>query len=276
MTFSTGAFADDVIAQGEYLARIGGCIGCHSAEGQTPLAGGKAFHTPFGVFYSSNITPSVSHGIGGWSLANFQHAMRQGRAPDGRAYYPVFPYQHFAGLSDADLVALKAYLDQQPISEQRNRTQQPHFFLQANVLLSWWQYWYLPAKVPFATSRGQYLVDHLMHCGACHSARGPLGGFRAGAYLRGAKLASGNLAPNLTPDEQGLLLWEASEIVEYLRSGKSEWGQNARDEMREYIESSSQYLSEDDARAVAEYLLALPPAKNFRPCSKHGPRRHFC
>ena len=125
------ALAANANEQGQYLARIGGCIGCHSVEGQTPLAGGKAFKTPFGIFYSSNITPSLEHGIGRWSMEDFSRAMTQGIAPDGRAYYPVFPYRHFAGLSDQDLAALKTYLDQQPVSDQRNKDHQPNLMLRA-------------------------------------------------------------------------------------------------------------------------------------------------
>ena len=270
------ALAANANEQGQYLARIGGCIGCHSVEGQTPLAGGKAFKTPFGIFYSSNITPSLEHGIGRWSMEDFSRAMTQGIAPDGRAYYPVFPYRHFAGLSDQDLAALKTYLDQQPVSDQRNKDHQPNLMLRAEFLLQWWQVLYPPPARDATPSRGQYLVDHLMHCGACHTARDPLGGFRDNAALRGATLASGNPAPNLTPHEQGLLLWEPETVVEYLRTGKSEWGQNARDEMREYIDTSSQYLNDADANAIAEYLLSLPPASDFRACIKHGPRMHFC
>jgi mono/diheme cytochrome c family protein len=86
---------DEAVARGEYLVRAGGCFSCHTAPGGQPLAGGRALATPFGTFYSPNITPDPETGIGHWTDAQFLRALRQGVRPDGANYFPVFPYLSF-------------------------------------------------------------------------------------------------------------------------------------------------------------------------------------
>jgi hypothetical protein len=50
---------------------------------------GRAIETPFGVIYSTNITPDPATGIGAWSYPAFEHAMREGIHRDGRHLYPT-------------------------------------------------------------------------------------------------------------------------------------------------------------------------------------------
>ena len=59
------------VAKGEYLARAGDCIACHTNPGGALFAGGLAMATPFGTIYSSNITPDPKTGIGSWSADDF-------------------------------------------------------------------------------------------------------------------------------------------------------------------------------------------------------------
>ena len=110
------AAADDLLARGEYLTRAGGCFSCHTVPGGAPLAGGRALETPFGTFYSPNITPDPETGIGRWSAADFRRALRNGMRPDGASYFPVFPYPSFSGITDDDLEAMRAYLLSRPPS----------------------------------------------------------------------------------------------------------------------------------------------------------------
>lgn len=98
-----------LIEHGRALARIGNCAGCHTAHGGKVYAGGRAFATPYGTIYSSNLTSDPQHGIGAWSLQEFRHAMRHGVSRNG-VQSPVFPYANFARLPDADVDALFAYL----------------------------------------------------------------------------------------------------------------------------------------------------------------------
>jgi hypothetical protein len=90
------------LAQGEYLARIGGCIACHTSKGGEPLAGGRRIDTPFGAVFSSNLTSSKTHGIGQWTAADFEHALHWGRSRDGRLLLPVFPYNHTSVFTTTD------------------------------------------------------------------------------------------------------------------------------------------------------------------------------
>ena len=115
------AVAQDAVQRGEYLVHAGGCVSCHTVPGGTPFAGGRALATPFGTFYSPNITPDVETGIGRWTDAQFLQALRQGRRPDGASYFPVFPYPSFTNISDADALAIKAYLFSLPPVRQANR-----------------------------------------------------------------------------------------------------------------------------------------------------------
>jgi len=101
---------ENASGRGEYLVRAGGCFSCHTAAGGQPLAGGRALATPFGTFYTPNITPDPDTGIGRWTDAQFLRALREGVRPDGANYFPVFPYPSFTGITDSDALAIKAYL----------------------------------------------------------------------------------------------------------------------------------------------------------------------
>jgi mono/diheme cytochrome c family protein len=124
---STGAISaeaeEDVVTRGEYLVRAGGCFSCHTAAGGAKLAGGRRLATPFGAFYSPNITPDPETGIGRWTDAQFLRALREGVRPDGANYFPVFPYPSFTGITDDDVLAIKTYLFSLPPVHQQNR---PH------------------------------------------------------------------------------------------------------------------------------------------------------
>src|SRR5207248_9035549 len=98
-------FPRELIAKGGELAHLGNCMGCHTAEGGKPYAGGTPIKTPFGTIYGTNITPDADTGIGRWSQEAFARAMRQGVDRDGRNLYPAFPYDHFTKLADEDIAA---------------------------------------------------------------------------------------------------------------------------------------------------------------------------
>ena len=65
---------EDQVERGQYLVRAGGCFSCHTAKGGEKLAGGRPLTTPFGTFYSPNITPDPDTGIGRWADAQFLRA----------------------------------------------------------------------------------------------------------------------------------------------------------------------------------------------------------
>ena len=92
--------------KGEYLARAGDCIACHSVRGGKAFAGGLRMGTPMGVIYSTNITPDPDTGIGHYSLQDFDRAVRSGIAKDGHHLYPAMPYPSYAKITDEDVQAL--------------------------------------------------------------------------------------------------------------------------------------------------------------------------
>jgi mono/diheme cytochrome c family protein len=53
----SATFDPAIVAQGEKLAHLGNCAGCHTAQGGRPFAGGRPLETPFGTVFTTNITP---------------------------------------------------------------------------------------------------------------------------------------------------------------------------------------------------------------------------
>lgn len=251
-----------LLAEGEYLARIGNCATCHTTRGGTPYAGGRAFRTPYGTIHSTNLTPDAKTGLGEWSLAEFRHAMRHGVSRHG-VLYPVFPYAHFALLTDADLDALYAFLASLPASASptpANRLEFPASWRPA--LIGWRMLHERPADPAFGANqpapwrRGRYLVDGLGHCAMCHGTRGERGSLPPEGYLAGGTIPGlGWYAPPL--DERQLARYSESELAAYLRDGSSPHG-DAYGPMAEVVYESLRHLRADDALAMAVFLKSIP------------------
>ena len=126
---AASANAQGNVVNGQYLAKAGGCVGCHTVNkaGAVPFAGGRALETPFGIFYGPNITPDKDTGIGSWAEADFKRAIRQGERRDGSHYFPAFPYPSFTGMTDTDIQDLWAYLKTLPPAKQANREHELRF-----------------------------------------------------------------------------------------------------------------------------------------------------
>ncbi len=258
---------EDAIERGEYLVRAGGCFSCHTAAGGPKLAGGRALTTPFGTFYTPNITPDPDTGIGRWTDAQFLRALRDGIRPDGANYFPVFPYTSFTRITDNDALALKAYLFSLPAVRQQNRPHDVPFPLSWRFLQSGWKLLFFTPG-PFrpapdrnaAYNRGAYLVTALAHCGECHTPRNFLGATRSDLSLAGtADGPDGQVVPNVTPDPgTGIGKWEKDDVVELLRTGKTPEQSRVKGAMREVIQDGLKYLSKSDLEAIADYLFAQP------------------
>ena len=121
-THSTNPVTAAQVKRGEYLAKMGDCMACHTnvSEGGKPFAGGLSIATPFGTFYSPNITPDTKTGIGKWTEADFIRALKEGKNPKGQPYFPVFPYLYFANTTDEDIRDLYAYFMSIPAVERKN------------------------------------------------------------------------------------------------------------------------------------------------------------
>jgi mono/diheme cytochrome c family protein len=264
-------FAQGDGKRGEYLAKAGGCVGCHTEARQDalPYAGGRALKTPFGTFYGPNITPHPAAGIGRWSEADFVRAMREGRRPDGAHYFPAFPYPSFTRIAEADLRDLWAYLRSLQPSGRANQPHELGFLYRWRLLVGAWKWLYFTpgafvpdAKRAAALNRGAYLALALGHCGECHTPRNWLGGPRAKRHLAGATTPEGKKAPNLTPAR--LKKFSDAELQEFLLSGMTPDGDVVGETMAEVIRNSTSQLAAADLAALTAYLRSLPAVAEER------------
>jgi mono/diheme cytochrome c family protein len=260
---------DPAVERGRYVFQAAGCLGCHTDaknDGEA-LAGGRALATPFGTFYTPNITPDPATGIGAWREQDFLAALREGTSPEGDPYYPAFPYPSYSGMTDEDLRDLFVYLLAQPPVVQPNRAHDLDFPYSLRFTLGIWQSLFFDAGTfepqagkDAAWNRGAYLVRHLGHCGECHSPRGFLGAVDDDLELAGNPQGpDGGKVPNLTPGPGGLADWSESDIAYALKSGITPDGDFLSDAMGEVIENSTSRLSDEDLAAISKYLKDLPP-----------------
>ncbi|HVY63246.1 MAG TPA: c-type cytochrome [Gammaproteobacteria bacterium] len=256
----------ELIEQGQYLARAGDCIACHTVPGGTPFAGGRRIETPFGDVFSSNLTPDDATGLGTWSSADFWRAMHYGKSRDGRRLYPAFPYTNLTRVTRADSDALFAYLKSLPPAASPPKPATVAFPYNTQLALRVWRALYFrPGEMTedpqrsAQWNRGAYLVEGLGHCNACHGARTWLGGTDAAAGYSGGTLPQlGWDAPPLGADRP-LTDAEAAQLKDLLQAGTS-----ARDvttgPMAEVVFHSLQHLRDADLTAIVDYLRTLPAA----------------
>jgi len=261
-----GASAQGDAKRGEYLAKAGGCVGCHTEEKKdaAPFAGGRALKTPFGTFYGPNITPHPQAGIGRWTEADFVRAMREGVRPDGASYFPAFPYPSFTKISDGDLRDLWAYLRTLPQSSRANQAHDLGFPFGWRFLNRIWKWLFFtpgpfsPAPaLPQNLNRGAYLVQALGHCSECHTPRNFLGGPKRDRFLAGGKGPDGKATPNLTPTRLKKLSDE--EVKEFLTTGVRPDGDLVGEIMGEVVRNTTSQLTPEDLAALIAYLRSLPP-----------------
>jgi mono/diheme cytochrome c family protein len=255
------SFPSALVAKGAVLASAGYCAGCHTVRGGQPYAGGYAMKTQFGTIYSTNITPDPRTGIGGWSKQAFERAMRRGVRRDGAHLFPVFPYDHFSKLTDADVSALYAYFMTRPAVVAREESTTIPFPLNIRALQAGWKLLFFrpqafvpDARQSAAWNRGAYLAEGLAQCGACHTPRGMLGAEqRALAYAGGS--IDGWVAPPLGKTDRRKAPWSHDELVAYLSTGVSCHHGAAAGPMAAVSHSLSK-LPPADIAAIATYFTA--------------------
>lgn len=257
---------DAQLRRGEYLARAGNCMACHTARGGAAYAGGRVMPTPFGNLVTPNITPDVATGIGRWSADDFWRAMHNGRGRNGEFLYPAFPYPNYTRVTREDSDALYAWLRTVPAIDRPNEPHALRFPYDQRFLLAFWRALYFRPGVyeaddkrPPEWNRGAYLVQGLGHCNACHAPRNLLGATRIGGEPTGGVIPMLNwYAPSLAGslDRHG----DKAELVSLLRTGVSNRGA-VYGPMAEVVRTSLQHLSDRDVDAMAVYLQSLPPPK---------------
>jgi len=256
--------------RGEYLLNAGGCIACHTGDEGEELAGGYKIESPFGTFYSPNITPDEETGIGNWSDDDFVNAFQKGTSPAGEHYYPAFPYTSYTGMNRDDLLSLKAYLDTVPPVTAASREHELVWYASWRTALAGWKWLYFnearfepDSEQTDSWNRGAYLVRHLGHCGECHTPRNFFGGTDSAQELAGAPgFGDAKKAPNLTPHEDGLKAWRRSAWELFLEIGMLPNGDFAGGSMSPVIDENTSLLSSADRAAMIEYLRSLEALPN--------------
>ena len=245
---------------GKYQVTLGDCQGCHGKN----LAGGVTLQTPFGKMVTPNITPDKETGIGNYTREQFKLAMKRGVAPGGKRLYPAMPYPYYAHMADQDISAMWDYLLTVKPVKNNVQVNQLRFPFNIRLLMRGWNYLFFTPK-PIADAgkseewkRGAYLVNGPAHCGACHSPKNAFGADKGA--LTGTSL-QGWYAPDLTGDRNaGLGSWSASDIVEYLETGRNAHSL-ASGPMAEAVENSTSQMTDADLISIAVYLKDIPPGK---------------
>ncbi len=276
-TLSSTALPDHQpdLANGETMFWAGGCASCHAApdakdDERLRLVGGVELNTPFGTFRTPNISPDAKHGIGNWTTLEFVNAMVKGVSPDGRHYYPAFPYTNYQNMRYEDLIDLKAYLDSLPAEDNQVAGHTMKFPFGIRRGLGLWKQLYLKpavnpahAEEPELVQRGRYLVQGPAHCGACHTPRNIFGGEIAERFLAGATAPESTKGkkpgriPNITPHADGIGSWDESDIVYALETGFDPDFDSFGGSMIEVQENMAKLSSEDRA-AIAAFLKFIP------------------
>ncbi len=266
------SFEPALVKRGRDLAAIGNCNDCHTVRGGKSFAGGLPVGTPFGTIYSSNITPDPDTGIGRWSEAAFQRAMRSGVDRTGHHLYPTFPYDHFTNVTDDDDRALYAFLMTRPPVHAPSRPNNLAFPFNHRSVVAGWKLLFLhpgaykPDPAQSAEwNRGAYLVEGLAHCGACHTPRNALGAERTTDSFSGGDVENWQ-AYAINANSPAPLPWDTQALYRYLRQGFDPDHGVARGPMAEVVSNLSS-VPESDVHAIAVYMSSVfgaPTAERLR------------
>ena len=282
------SFDAQSVQRGAQLAALGDCATCHTAPGGETFAGGRAVLTPFGTIYSTNITPDPTTGIGHWSEAAFQRAMREGVDREGDHLYPAFPYDHFTLVSDADSAALYAFvMTRQPVQARTPENQLP-FPLNMRFILAGWKLLFF-RKGPYEPdlahdeqwNRGAYLANGIGHCGACHTPRNSFGAEISAQHFAGGE-AEGWYAYAINADSKSFEAWNAQDLHMFLSKGWHDRHGDAHGPMAPVSQNLAS-VPDSDVKAIATYVASVMGKRDSRrkdlcrggPEQRHG-RRNLC
>jgi mono/diheme cytochrome c family protein len=273
----TGVPADlakaDTVRRGEYLAKAADCMVCHTAPGGAEYAGGLTFPMPFGSLYSTNITPDKETGIGNYTDQDFLDAVQRGIRTDGARLYPAMPYTSYTFMTDADVLAIKAYLFSLPPVHRQNQRDTLQFPFNQRWSMIFWS-WAFNPNTRFAPNtaksaewnRGAYIAEALAHCGECHTPRNL--GFALDNRRKFAGGAYGWLAYNITSDRgTGIGSWSDDDVFAYLVKGHAVGRGTASGPMGEVVDHSLSLMEPADIRALVTYLRSIPAVASSEPAT---------
>ncbi len=275
------------IARGKYVYALADCDGCHSERDFSRLAGpvmesgrgkGVVFPPELGLpgrIVASNITTDRETGLGAWTDGEKIRAIREGISRDGRALFPLMPYENYRHMSDEDVFSLVAYLNTLPPI--RHRLPKSEVKLPASLLMK-----DLPRPVRNVPQPdrsdpvryGEYLAT-VGVCADCHTQR------ERGSPKPGMRFAGGErfhfgfatvVSSNITPDEKtGIGRWSERAFLarfyayrDYAQKGSPQAGPQSFTLMPWLALSQ---LPPEDLRAIYAYLRAQPPV--FNPVTTH-------
>ena len=265
----TGVPADlanaDIVKRGEYLARAADCRACHTVSRDRPYAGGLPLLLPFGTLYSTNITPDKETGIGKYSDQDFLNAVQRGIRPDGTRLYPAMPFPSYTGMTDADVLAIKAYLFNLPAVHAENQPSTFGFPYNQRWLMGIWSTFFnederfRPNPSQSAEwNRGAYIAEALAHCGECHTPRNLALALDNRNKFAGA-LTAGWYAFNISSDKgSGIGAWSDDELRDYLSAGHASARGTAAGPMGEAVDQSLKDIAPSDIRSLVAYLRSVP------------------
>ncbi len=266
----------EVIEHGKYMAQVSGCLNCHTADRNTPLAGGVKISTDFGTFYAPNISSDPLFGIGKWSDKDFLKAVKRGLSPKNQYYYPAFPFSAYTKMSDSDVLAIRAYLNSLAPQAVASKPHEVAFPYNQRRLMFFWRQ--LNFKTKHLTAgevrtfkyqgefrpkltrsrkwnRGAYLVEAAFHCTECHTPRNKLGGLRTSQWMAGAVFDGKEVAGNITPDrETGLGKWTTEDWELFLTVGETPEGDQVTGDMYKVVRAGTAKLTTEDRESLIEYL----------------------
>ncbi|GAN68448.1 c-type cytochrome [Acetobacter orleanensis] len=259
--------AEADLARGAYIAMAADCVACHAKPGGKPFAGGLKIATPMGDVIATNITPDPEHGIGHYTEAEFENAVRHGVRNDGAYLYPVMPYVSYAGMTDQDVKALYAWFMHvvKPVADAPEETNLVFPASLRSAMVAWN---FVTSKEQPETGdsstydklrRGRYLANALEHCGTCHTPRNFMLSEKQDHYLAGGSLGAW-YAPNITSSKTGGIgNWSEDDLVAYLRTGHVSGRAQAAGPMGEAVEHSTSHLTDEDLHALAAFILKVAP-----------------
>lgn len=262
------AFSENIdVLKGKYISILGGCYSCHTDNSVgIPFAGGRKIATKFGDFYSPNITPHKTQGIGKWSDDDFIKSFKKGISPNGYHYLPVFPYTSFSGMTEKDLLLLKSYLFSLKPADIQNKKHKINFLLKFNILIQVWQKLFFYQKeyefdsnYSESWNRGKYIVENLAHCGECHTPRNIFGALKKSKNLFGSNSSViGETSPNITNhNDKGISEWTKEDFKLFMLTGDKPNFDNVQGSMEEVILHSTSKFNDYDIDSIYDYLNTL-------------------
>lgn len=272
------AKAEGDLENGKYMFTIAGCGSCHGKDGDpTKLTGGYEIKTDFGTFVTPNISPDKEHGIGKWSKADFYAALKEGISPKGSHYYPTFPYASYAGMSKKDIFDIFDYIKSLPAIAVKSIEHNLSFPYNLRNSIGLWK---IAADLPDdftpannksdAYNRGKYLVEHVAHCGECHTPRTSL--FQTLDQTRrfeGAEMPNGESAPGITASKLQRRGLDA--FLKSMTEGLTLRGKKMDSKGMLKVVKNMNKLSSEDHKAIYAYLSETDPTDQPEPIVKVTP-----